>query len=263
MDDLNSFLKLENFILSLKMFSTRTVLHDAALFTLYSLSFFFFSPPNRENENREAGRKNVSGGIRVLFHNCNSSLPTAHLHFPPRLVCSAEWGPFVPTSGLSSIFPDSQVTAGRPKGSGKKWDSLCLFVWGFFLLSLKESLLNNVCDWWTSAALKKKRNYWATISIRHSLPCPHNCCVLSRVEEGEQGNAVNPPCSSRGSLFGMIWKNKENIFGVLHCNTRVWFVIRVEEGPWVQQNASTATCLSVFLLQTDGWCVMRVVTDNV
>lgn len=157
MDDLNSFLKLENFILSLKMFSTRTVLHDAALFTLYSLSFFFFSPPNRENENREAGRKNVSGGIRVLFHNCNSSLPTAHLHFPPRLVCSAEWGPFVPTSGLSSIFPDSQVTADRPKGSGKKV-GLTLFVClgGFFAFFKRITIKQ--CVWLMNECSVKKIN---------------------------------------------------------------------------------------------------------
>lgn len=101
MDDLNSFLKLENFILSLKMFSTRAILNNATLLTLYSL-FFFWS---RENENREAGRKSVSRGIRVLFHNCNSSLPAARPHFPPRLVCTAKWGPLAHASRLSSLLP--------------------------------------------------------------------------------------------------------------------------------------------------------------
>lgn len=140
MDDLNGFLKLENFILSLKMFWTRTVLHNAALFTLYSLSFF----PNRENENREAGRKSVSRGIRVLFRNCNSSLPTAHLHFPPRLLCKVEWGPLVPTSGLSSISPDAQVRADGQNISGKTVNHFItdfFFFFLFLIISIKLRVL--------------------------------------------------------------------------------------------------------------------------
>lgn len=78
MDDLNSFPKLENFLLSLKLFQTGTVLHNATLFyPLFSLSLFSFWVEKMRRE--RAGREVSAGAIGELLRNCNSSPPTAPL----------------------------------------------------------------------------------------------------------------------------------------------------------------------------------------
>lgn len=80
MDDLNSFLKLENFILSLKLFSTRAILNNATLLTLYSL-FFFFRAEKMRTE-RQGGK--VSAGVSecystTVIHLCQRRVPTFRL----------------------------------------------------------------------------------------------------------------------------------------------------------------------------------------
>lgn len=79
MDDLNSFLKLENFILSLKMFSTRAILNNATLLTLYSL--FFFGAEKMRTERQD---EKVSAGVSecystTVIHLCQQHVPTFRL----------------------------------------------------------------------------------------------------------------------------------------------------------------------------------------
>lgn len=143
-------------------------LPDAALFTLYSV--FFFQTEKMRTERQGAEKCQRGGAIRVLFRNCNSSLPTSTSPTFPRLVSSeaAEWGPLSPpptTSGRSSIFfPRCPSNSGSTKGQWKNRESLHrwqLFVCFFF----QSSVLNNVCYWWTSPQKKKKRiTEWQLVS---------------------------------------------------------------------------------------------------
>ena len=80
MDDLNGFLKLGNFILSLNMFYTLS--HFAQCSPFYPLFPFLVERKWKREGNREAGRKMSPASIRVLFHSSNSSLPAACLYFP-------------------------------------------------------------------------------------------------------------------------------------------------------------------------------------
>lgn len=78
-DDLNGFLKLENFILSLNVFYTSS--HFCTKQPFLPSVPFFGGEKMEERGNREAGRKMSPASIRVLFRSSNSSLPAARLYF--------------------------------------------------------------------------------------------------------------------------------------------------------------------------------------
>lgn len=79
MDDLNGFLKLGNFILSLNVFYTLS--HFAQCGSFYLL--FLFSGGEKMAEWEQSGRREMSPAtIRELLLGSHSSLPAARLYFP-------------------------------------------------------------------------------------------------------------------------------------------------------------------------------------
>lgn len=123
-DDLNGFLKLGNFILSLNMFYTLS--HFAQCNPFYPLFPFLAERKWKREGTERQGKKMSPASIRVLFYSSNSSLPAACLYFPFLPDCTK----MRPISPL--IHPDISLVA------------------VFFLCKSNTDHNNKKCasDWW-------------------------------------------------------------------------------------------------------------------